>query len=380
MKTQPSRLSHINFPFKTYRGKLRCTAVLLTLPTNLVWIMFLAAAIIVSHLTSVNGATGSFDRESYFPSYGDTNDFDRAWLSVTDSSGNTTSSQDTITVTVKAGSNSTSFVLKETGSTTTVFTTMGNTQPSQTGIGAKTGYVEDYSGSHNFPALGTSIVGLNLKELVANTGGDASTGSDASLTVSSGNTLLLVYGGSTLDTALVKTNSGSFSFTPSSVTAVTTNSLSNANLIISITDQDENINPLIKDVIGFQDGFSLGLTNTGSYRVQIEAIDQTTGSLLNLNGVNVITRNIALVETGRSTGIFEASGKVYGANTVTATGNITVGSQKGYSGDFIELGSPSFAPYVKFRVIETNAATGSLGLFYSGTSTYASVERLETRG
>ena len=39
------------------------------------------------------------------------------------------------------------------------------------------------------------MVGLNLKELVANTGGDATTSSDASLTVLSGSTLELLYGG-----------------------------------------------------------------------------------------------------------------------------------------------------------------------------------------
>ena len=44
--------------------------------------------------TNAQAATGSLDRDNYFPSYSDTNDYDRAWISVTDSSGNTTSSQD----------------------------------------------------------------------------------------------------------------------------------------------------------------------------------------------------------------------------------------------------------------------------------------------
>src|SRR3989304_4231189 len=125
-------------------------------------------------------------------------------------------------VTVKASAtNATTFILKETGGTTTVFTTTGSTQPVIYPVGTTSGYVEDFNaGSHNFPALGTTVLGVNLKELVANTGGDATTGSDASLTVSSGSTLELLYGGSTLDTAPIKTNRGSFGFTPSSVSAV----------------------------------------------------------------------------------------------------------------------------------------------------------------
>ena len=64
----------------------------------------LAIALAVGVSTNAQAATGSFDRDNYFPSYGDTDDFDRVWLSVTDSSGNTTSSPDTITATIKAGS------------------------------------------------------------------------------------------------------------------------------------------------------------------------------------------------------------------------------------------------------------------------------------
>ena len=60
-----------------------------------------------------------------------------------------------------------------------------------------------------------------------------------------------------LDTAVIKTNSGSFGFTPSSVTAVTTDSSVSTNLILSITDQDENLNPVMKDVTGFADGSAL---------------------------------------------------------------------------------------------------------------------------
>src|SRR5574337_375749 len=128
-------------------------------------IFLLVFAFAVSIASNSMAATGSFDRDGYFPDLG-SSDFDRAWISVTDSSGDTTNSPDTITVTVKAGSNSTSFVLKETGNTSTVFTTTGATQSVTYPVGTTSGYVEDFnSGSHNYPALGTTVVGLNLKEL-----------------------------------------------------------------------------------------------------------------------------------------------------------------------------------------------------------------------
>ncbi|MCF6148874.1 MAG: hypothetical protein E3K37_09460 [Candidatus Kuenenia sp.] len=75
------------------------------------------------------GATGSFDRQQYLPSMNDSQDYDRAWISVTDSAGNTTSNQDTVTVTIKAGSYESTFILKETGGTTSVFTSTGSTHP-----------------------------------------------------------------------------------------------------------------------------------------------------------------------------------------------------------------------------------------------------------
>jgi len=342
-----------------------------------VFLLVIALAVGVS--TNAQAASGSFDRDSYFPSYGDTNDFDRAWISVTDSSGNTTSSPDTITVTIKAGSNSTSFVLKETGNTTTVFTTTGTTQPVTYPVGTISGYVEDFvAGSHNFPGLGTTVVGVNLKELVANTGGDATTGSDASLTVSSGSTLELLYGGSTLDTAPIKTNSGSFSFTPSSVSAVTTDSSVSTNFILSITDQDENLNPVMKDVIGLSNRSVLlsGSPGTGSSRVQIEAIDQTTGSTLTLGGTSIVARNIMLVETGNNTGVFTANGKVFGTSTTVGTsdlkGNILVGTSttSAYSGGQIRLGFNDGAtgPLAVFRVVEISS-TGSIALVQSDSLT-----------
>ncbi len=345
---------------------------------SIVSVFMLAIALAVGVSTNAQAATGSLDRDNYFPSYSDTNDFDRAWISVTDSSGNTTNSQDTITVTVKAGSNSTSFVLKETGGTTTVFTTTGSTQSVIYPVGTTSGYVEDFNaGSHNFPALGTTVLGVNLKELVANTGGDATTGSDASLTVSSGNTLELLYGGSTLDTALIKTNSGSFSFTPSSVSAVTTDSSVSTNLILSITDQDENLNPVMKDVIGFADRSVLlsGSPGTGSSRVQIEAIDQTTGSTLSLGGTSIVARNVMLVETGNNTGVFTANGKVFGTSTTVGSsdlkGNVVVGSSSTavYTGGDITLGTTTLgAVGCTFKIIETNASSGRIGLYEASTA------------
>src|SRR3990170_4745743 len=291
-------------------------------------VFLLAVTLAVGVYTNAQAATGKFDRDNYFPSYDDTSDFDRAWISVTDSSGNTSNSPDTITVTVKASAtNATTFILKETGGTTTVFTTTGSTQPVIYPVGTTSGYVEDFNtGNHNFPALGSSVVGANLKELVANIGGDASTGSDASLTVSSGDTLELLYGGATLDTAVIKTNSGSFSFTPSSVSAVTTDSSVSTNLILSLTDQDENFNPVMKDVIGFADNVALltaaVIPGTGSSRVQIEAIDQTTGSTLSFSNTSIVARNIMLVETGNNTGVFTANGKVFGSATVSSGSEI----------------------------------------------------------
>src|SRR3989338_11415587 len=92
-------------------------------------VFLLAVALAVGVSTNAQAASGSLDRDNYFPSTSDTNDFDRAWISVTDSSGNTSSSPDTILVSVKAGANSASFILKETAGTTTIFTTKGAKQP-----------------------------------------------------------------------------------------------------------------------------------------------------------------------------------------------------------------------------------------------------------
>jgi len=342
--------------------------------------LFLMLAFIMGTASDARAASGSFDRTDYMPSSDDTDDHDRVWFSITDSSGNTTSSPDTITATVKASdSNSTSFVLKETSGSSTVFTVTGSSQPSAYPVGSTSGYVEDFfTGSHNYPGLGSSIVGLNLKTLTINNQGSADTGTDGNLTIEAGNTLELVYGGSTLDTANVGYNEGSFSFSPSTITAVTTDSSVNPNVIISVTDPDENTNPVLKDVIGFADNAALlsGTPGTGSSRVQVEALDQTTGSRLTNNSVELVTTHIMLTETGNNTGVFSASGKVFGTSTTVASsdlkGNLrVVGSSTSgvYTGDDITLGDTAGGPSVTFKIIEVNGS-GRLGLFRAtGTNT-----------
>lgn len=331
---------------------------------------------------------GGFDREYYLPSLSDTNDFDRAWISVTDPSANTTNSQDLITITIRnehlpPGLTSISFILKETGDNTSVFTTTGTAQPVMYPVGTTSGYVEDFNyGTYNYPALGSSVTGLNLKVFweptdgnVAPTDGNANTGSDGELVVASGDTLLLLYGGSTLDTAPVGFHGsnwdGTLGFNPSSVPSVTTDSLDTPNLEIKIIDPDENLNPVARDVIGFVDR-SIAFANhgTGTSRVQIEAIDQITGSTLFVNGTDIVARNIMLVETGNNTGEFVASGKVFNPSFVSADdlkGNVLVGSSSlsAYGGETITLGDPENGPSATFRIIETNAS-GKIGLYYAG--------------
>ena len=315
-----------------------------------------------------------FDRDNYLPSLNDQNDYDRAWISVIDTSpsANTTGSPDTIIVTIKAGFNSIAFILKETGGATAVFTTNGREQNILYPVGTSAGYVEDFnSGSHNYPALGASIVGLNLKQFTVNTDGNADLRTNGDLTVTAGDTIELLYNGATLDSASIGFNSGFFNFTPSVVSPVTTSSLSDPNLVISITDPDENLNPVAKDVIGFADNSALlaGSPATGTSRVQIEAIDQITGSTLSISGADIIARHIMLVETGNNTGVFSAIGKVFGSNTVTSSsqqGNLLIGSQttSAYAGQDITLGKTTGNNAVGciFRIIEANAS-GRIGLY-----------------
>ena len=285
--------------------------------------------------TNAQAATGSLDRDNYFPSLSDTNDFDRAFITVTDTSV-TTVAVDTITVSVKAvgSNNEVSFVLKETGGTTSVFTTTGLAQPGQIGVGTNTGYAPDFQGGHLYPALGASTTGttlgvtaLNLKSFVSQNGGNATTSESGNLNVVSGDTLQLLFGGSTLDTAVVGfngANNTTITFTKGATWGDTVAGPADAgtvvdNFIISLTDPDENLNPKMKDCIGFQDGFRAGLTGTASSRVQVEAINQSTGNTLSVGGVSVVARNIMLTETGNSTGIFTAAGKVYGSSTAASS-------------------------------------------------------------
>ena len=320
-----------------------------------------------------------FDRDNYLPSLNDQNDYDRACITVVDSSANTTGSWDTITVTIKAGSNSIAFKLIETTETAGVFSTCGNVNRILYPVGTSSGYVEDFnSGSHNYPALGTSVVGLNLKQLIANTEGDAHLGINGELIVTAGDTIGLIYGGTTLDSASIGFNSGSFYFSPGVVSPVTTSSLSAPNLVISITDPDENLNPVAKDVIGFADNSALLARSpgTGTSRVQIEAIDQITGSTLSISGTDIVARHIMLVETGNNTGVFAASGKVFGSNTVTSSslkGNLLISSQTppAYAGQDITLGKPiANSVGCTFRIIEANAS-GRIGLYEAKGTTIA---------
>nr|CAJ72259.1 protein with unknown function [Candidatus Kuenenia stuttgartiensis] len=338
-------------------------------------VLFLMLALVMGVASNAKAATGSFDRDRYLPEKAGGNDYDRAWISVTDSSGNTTSSPDTITVTVRAGvDDATSFILLETGNTSTVFTTTGTVQPNYRALGTTSGYVEDLAGSYWYSVLGNSIVGLDLRLNAANIGGNAQSATSGDLKVAEGSTLELLYGGSTLDTATVGFNSGSISSSPSSVTSVE-GLPSNGNIILSISDPDENLNPVVRDVIGFYDGFTTGDTRgTASSMVQISAVDQSsdTGDTLSLGGTSIVARHIMLVETGNNTGVFTASGYVYGTTTTVAAsdlvGNLKVGSssESYYQGQDITLGAGTVS--CTFRIVEANA-NGGIALIYNGTST-----------
>ena len=351
--------------------------------------------------SSAKAATGSFDRDAYLPSLNDTNDYDRAWLSVTDTSI-TTSTTDTITVTVKAGSNSISYVLLETGATSTVFTTTGSTQPAQTGVGTTSGYVGDFAGSYLYPALGTGVSALQLHNFVTQTGGNASSGTSGKLNVSAGSTLELLYSGSTLDTAVIGFHgaSDSISFTQGPAWGETTDNPNSAaaNIIITITDPDANLNPKMKDAIGLQDGFTSGITGTGSSRVQVAAIDQSTSETLSVGGTAVTATHIVLTETGENTGIFTADGKVYGSSTAgqlhgnlkiagtqstdnrrylgSGTARVSGNSAYTYDGGWVTLGSATLSSagaftetsqvHCVFQILEITSS-GRIGLIFPGT-------------
>ena len=152
----------------------------------------LAVALATCVTTNANAASGSFDRPSYLPQLGD-NDFDRAWISVTDSTANADStSADTVTVTIKALSSgeSISYKLKESSGSSTVFTTSGYTAQKC----FDRFYLRLCGGFQNirrppYPGLGTGtsnfLGAVNLKTggLVSSTPGDATTSTEATLKV-----------------------------------------------------------------------------------------------------------------------------------------------------------------------------------------------------
>jgi len=361
---------------------------------GIVSVFMLAVALAVSVSTNAQAASGSFDRSSYLPQLGDS-DFDRAWISVSDSTANAdTTAADSITVTIKALSSgeSVTYKLKESGGSSTVFTTSGSTQPRVVSIGSDSGYAEDFrGGSHSYPGLGTGtsnfLGAVNLKTggLVSSTPGDAVTSTEATLRVNSSDTLALVYSGSTLTTAnvgfngadnssiILTTSSGWGESVSTSVTGAS------PDLKITIVDPDENLNPKLKDVIGFADSVSAGLTNSGASRVQIEALDQTSSTFVQLSG-DLIARDIMFVETGLNTGTFIATGNVYGTTTAVRNGNVNVVGwphnnsasygTTSYAGQSIEFGTsstPGTSSYAKFKILEASAS-GRVGLYSLGTA------------
>ena len=372
-------------------------------------VFLLAIAIAVGGVSAAQAASGSFDRDKYLPSLGDsTNDFDRAWFSVTDSAANTTSVQDTLTVTVKSGTSEASFVLKESGTNSTVFTTTGSAQPTRSVIGSTTGYVEDFLGSHRYFGLGTGTTGLNLKSFASASGGSAETASDGTVKVASGETLLLLYGGSTLDTASISfngANTSSFTLTEGVTWGNdgTTVSSDSENFIVTISDPDVNLNPQIKEVIGFQDPFTIpsaSFSGTGSSRVRVSAIDQNNvDTTLSIGGTSTVATNIMLVESGLNTGVFTATGKVYGTSSINPNvnlrgnvkvdinrdGSFTVGNfgstttlttipdlnqpEVGYLGGVFTVGTTTGTNYVNVQLLEFTK-NGHLALStLSGTGT-----------
>ncbi len=335
----------------------------------------LALALMFSINAHSEAATATFDREIYCPPSGNSStDFERAWISVTD----TTATTNTLSVVVKnITSGVTANYLLSRGTTTAgtiPFTTSGtSTQATSTGVGSTFGYVEDYNGLHNFPGLGSSVKGLKLNVGVISSPGDATAGTEGVLDVTEGSVIQVLIGGSPIGSATVKyygSDDSSITFTTANWgnTIASGQNITSAtdNFVITLADPNENLNPVMKDAIGFKDGVVLGagdsVNGTGTSRVQIEAIDPATGSRL----TGAISSGIILVETGVNTGTFEARGKVYGSTEVSAYGNLRVGTATGTN--VVSLGSQSTPPYASMRIIEANS-NGKLGLFYSGTLT-----------
>ncbi|MCF6147828.1 MAG: hypothetical protein E3K37_04125 [Candidatus Kuenenia sp.] len=334
--------------------------------------LFLMLALVMGVASSAKAATGSFDRNHYLPQLGD-NDYDRVWIMVEDSTATGT----TIDVTIQATSSGESATYTLVGGSSTAFTTQSG-QASllhATAVGSTTGYVEDFLGSYNYPSLGTSTGALKLVTggIDSSAPGDARNGTNGVLKVNSSDTLSLVYSGATLDTAsvsivgaddstIVITTGSPWGTTLDSDEAITDGSLA-ANFKITIVDPNVNLNPNLKEVIGLQDGFTSGLTGTGSSRVGVEIIDQDSATGDALSGA--VASNILLVETGKNTGSFVATGKIYGSSSTAGRGNLLYGTGTEYAGDDITLTDGSAS--VTFKIVEATSS-GTLALVGNGSS------------
>lgn len=330
-------------------------------------VLFLMLALVMGVASNAKAATGSFDRDHYLPQLG-TSDYDRAWIMVEDSTATGT----TISVTIQALTSGESATYTLVGGSSTAFTTHNGqaTLPHATAIGSSTGFVEDFSGNYNYPALASGFGALKLITggLGSSEPGNAANGTNGVLKVNSSDTLSLVYSGSTLDTAsvsIVGANDSTIDITTASPWGTSLGSSDDiadaaANVKITVVDPNVNLNPNLKEVIGLQDGFTRGLTGTGSSRIQVEVVDQnsTTGEALS----GAVASNIILVETGKNTGSFVATGKVYGSSSVLARGNLQIGTGTlgEYSGGAITLSGGGSAE-VTFKIIEVTKS-GTLAL------------------
>lgn len=337
-------------------------------------VLFLMLALVMGVASSAKAATGSFDRDHYLPQLG-TSDYDRAWIMVEDSTATGT----TISVTIQALTSGESATYTLVGGSSTAFTTHNGqvTLPHATAIGSSTGFVEDFSGNHNYPALASGFGALKLITggLGSSEPGNAANGTNGVLKVNSSDTLALVYSGATLDTAsvsIVGANDSTIGITTASPwgTSLGTGediADASANVKITIVDPNVNLNPNLKEVIGLQDGFTSGLTGTGSSRVRVQVIDQDSATGDALSGATA--SNIILVETGKNTGSFVATGRVYGSSSVSARGNLRIGTGTlgEYSGGAVTLSGGNFGASVTFQIVEVTKS-GTLALVGNGSS------------
>lgn len=345
-------------------------------------VLFLMLALVMGVASSAKAATGSLDRDHYLPQLG-TNDYDRVWIMVEDSTATGT----TVSVTIQALTSGESATYTLVGGSSTAFTTQsGQTSlPHATAVGSSTGFVEDFLGNHTYPALGTGTGALKLITggIGSSAPGDARVSGETGhgvLKVASSDTLALVYSGSTLDTAsvsIVGANDSTIAITTGSPWGTTVDGDANsatANFKITIVDPNVNLNPNLKEVVGLQDGFTTGLTGTGSSRVRVQVIDQDSATGDALSGATA--SNIILVETGKNTGSFVATGRVYGSSSTSAKSNVRLGTTtsafaNGYDGSAITLGDLTNGPGVTFQILEVTA-NGKLAIV-GGTLTAGAV-------